>query len=93
MINVNVREGDLKELKEEGYVLEHSTNMLTIRASSGKTMVEVLYYERTDKILVITEKEFVWCKSIYTIRPCENTAIAVIYTAENLCTKRLIAEC
>ena len=72
MINVNIERWSLEELSKNGFILEHGDNIITIRNIYGKLLIEIIYFEETNKILINRKKGFDWCDKIIDIRPSED---------------------
>ena len=69
MFNVNLDERDFLGIKKKGYYIEHGKNIITIRKSDGSPMIEIIYMEETNELLVMTKNIFHWYKKIRHISP------------------------
>ena len=79
MINVNIYPISLENLLNDGFTLEHSKSMVTIRDVENKTLAEIIYFEETNEILINTEKEFIWCNMVLDVTNCDRNVVYIHY--------------
>ena len=72
MINVNIEKFSLEKLFLNGFTLEHGNNVLNVRNIYGKIVVEIIYIEDTNKILIHNNKESYLCDKIVDIKPSQD---------------------
>jgi len=82
--NVKMEQTDFVDFFKNGYVLgfEFEENILTIRNDENQTLAEIIYFEETNELLIMTEIEFIWCRRVTNIR-CDKKSIYVDY--EDMC--------
>lgn len=88
MINVNINELRLDEFLLDGFLLEHGENILTIRNEECKPLVEIIYFEETNELLIMNKSRMVWCKKVTDIISIDDSLFLIMYEViENDCVK------
>lgn len=84
MFNVSLSEENLKKMQEKLYVIEHSTEMISIRGERGETLGEIIFIEESNEILVMTEDEVKWGKKIENIEVFYDNIVIFLANKEKM---------
>lgn len=83
MIKNIISEKDKKELEKDGYKFEYNNNILTIRNFAGKLLVEIIFFEEKDEILISTREKYDWSKNINAIVSAFGESLFIFYIGDD----------
>ncbi|MBQ2938476.1 MAG: hypothetical protein IJE05_06360 [Clostridia bacterium] len=67
MLNVNFGDEELASLQADGYYIEEKKDVITIRDIQGKTIGEMVRLKYNNTIILMSQTECIWCKTIIGI--------------------------
>ena len=77
MFNVSISQDQFFKIKNANYVFDTSRNLITIRKKSGESIVEIIWIEKTNEILIMNKSTFAYCKKIENVMYLYETGIAL----------------
>lgn len=77
MFNVSISQNQFFKIKNANYVFDTSKNLITIRKKSGEPIVEIIWIEKTNEILIMNKSTFAYCKKIENVMYLYEKGIAL----------------
>ena len=67
MLNVRITKRSFWKLEYEGYIIDESKDILTIRDKYIRPMVEIIYQKETNDLIIMTEDTWIYCLEVSSI--------------------------